>query len=100
MEYNDVLVNVLVYSLLQVWRKPLPQVLKDEVTDKIDASTTRCWVGYDNAWMTIDGIQMKSVTGGRHSGADLLIFTEDVARFGMLFLNYSKWKADQLISKD
>ena len=25
MEYNDVRVNVLAYSLLQVWRKPLPQ---------------------------------------------------------------------------
>ena len=30
-EYNDVRVNVLAYSLLQVWRKPLPVVLKEKV---------------------------------------------------------------------
>lgn len=100
MEYNDVRVNVLAYSLLQVWRKPLPQVLKDEVMDKIDASTTWRWFGYDNAWTTIDGIQMKSVTGGGHSGAGLFISAEDMARFGMLFLNDGKWKTEQLISKD
>ena len=30
-KYNDVRVNVLAYSLLQVWRKPLPQVLKENL---------------------------------------------------------------------
>ncbi|WP_332607930.1 serine hydrolase, partial [Klebsiella pneumoniae] len=30
-EYNDVRVNLLAYSLLQVWRKPLPQVLKEHI---------------------------------------------------------------------
>ena len=30
-EYNDVRVNVLAYSLLQVWRKPLPMVLKEKI---------------------------------------------------------------------
>src|SRR5690606_38402364 len=29
MEYNDVRVNVLAYSLTHVWRKPLPMVLKE-----------------------------------------------------------------------
>lgn len=100
MEYNDVRVNVLAYALLQIWRKPLPQVLKNEVMDKIDASTTWRWFGYDNAWTTIDGLQMKSVTGGGHSGAGLFISTEDMARFGLLFLNDGKWKAEQLVSKD
>ena len=32
-EYNDVRVNVLAYSLLQVWRKPLPQILKEYIMD-------------------------------------------------------------------
>lgn len=99
MEYNDVRVNVLAYALLQVWRKPLPQVLKDELMNKIGASTTWRWFGYDNAWTTIDGIQMKSVTGGGHSGAGLFISTEDMARFGLLFLNDGKWKGEQLISE-
>lgn len=100
MEYNDVRVNVLAYALLHVWRKPLPQVLKDEVMDKIDASTTWRWFGYDNAWTIIDGLKMKSVTGGGHSGAGLFISAEDMARFGLLFLNDGKWRNKQVISKN
>lgn len=100
MEYNDVRVNVLAYALLQIWRKPLPQVLKNEVMDKIGASTTWRWFGYENAWTTIDGIQMKSVTGGGHSGGGLFISTEDMARFGLLFLNNGKWENEQIISKN
>lgn len=72
MEYNDVRVNVLAYALLHVWRKPLPQVLKDEIMDNIGASSTWRWFGYDNAWTTIDGFQMNSVTGGGHSGGGYL----------------------------
>lgn len=98
MEYNDVRVNVLAYALTQVWRKPMPLVLKNEIMDKIGASTTWRWFGYDNAWTEIDGLQMKSVTGGGHSGAGLFINVEDMARFGLLFLNNGKWKNDQLIS--
>ncbi|MBT8245675.1 MAG: serine hydrolase [Winogradskyella sp.] len=90
MEYNDVRVNVLAYSALQVWRKPLPQVLKDEVMDKIGASTTWRWFGYDNAWTIIDGLKMKSVTGGGHSGAGIFISAEDMARFGLLFLEFNQ----------
>lgn len=100
MEYNDVRVNVLAYSALHVWRKPLPMVLKEKLMDKIGASTTWRWFGYDNAWVNIDGLQMKSVTGGGHSGGGIFISAEDMARFGMLFLNDGKWKNEQLISKD
>jgi hypothetical protein len=39
-KYNDVRVNLLAYSLLQVWRKPLPVVLKEKIMDPIGASTT------------------------------------------------------------
>ncbi len=100
MEYNDVRVNVLAYALTHVWRKPLPQVLKENIMDRIGASTTWRWYGYDHAWTEIDGINMKSVTGGGHSGAGLFINTEDMARFGLLFLNDGKWKNEQLISEN
>ena len=100
MEYNDVRVNVLAYSLTHVWRKPMPLVLKEKIMDKIDASSTWRWFGYDAAWTEIDGLQMKSVTGGGHSGAGIFISAEDMARFGMLFLNNGKWKNDQLISEN
>jgi len=99
MEYNDVRVNVLAYSLSHVWRKPMPLVLKENIMDKIGASTTWRWHGYENAWTEIDGLQMKSVTGGGHSGAGLFINTEDMARFGLLFLNDGKWAANQIISE-
>src|SRR5205814_4587089 len=32
-KYNDVRVNLLAYSLLQVWRKPLPVILKENIMD-------------------------------------------------------------------
>jgi CubicO group peptidase (beta-lactamase class C family) len=99
MEYNDVRVNVLAYALTHVWRKPVPVVLKEHVMDKIGASTTWRWFGYDNAWTVIDGIKMKSVTGGGHSGAGIFISAEDMARFGLLFLNNGKWNSEQLLSE-
>ena len=98
MEYNDVRVNVLAYSLVHVWRKPLPQVLKEEIMDKIGASTTWRWHGYKDAWTEIDGLQMKSVTGGGHSGAGIFISAEDMARFGLLFLNDGVWNKQRLLS--
>lgn len=100
MEYNDVRVNVLAYSLLQVWRKPLPQILKDHLMDKIGASTTWRWFGYDKAWTTVDGMQMQSVTGGGHSGGGIFISAEDMARFGLLFLNDGTWQGQPIISSD
>ncbi len=99
MEYNDVRVNVLAYALTHIWRKPLPMVLKEYIMDPIGATTTWRWHGYENAWTEIDGIQMKSVTGGGHSGGGIFISAEDMARFGLLFLNEGKWKQQQLISK-
>ncbi|WP_297796804.1 serine hydrolase [uncultured Eudoraea sp.] len=99
MEYNDVRVNVLAYALTHVWRKPLPVVIKERIMDKIGASTTWRWYGYDNAWTVIDGIKMNSVTGGGHSGAGIFISAEDMARFGLLFLNNGKWGKEQLLSE-
>ena len=100
MEYNDVRVNLLAYSLLQVWRRPLPQVLKEKIMDPIDASTTWRWFGYENSWTNVDGMEVQSVSGGGHSGGGLFINTEDHARFGLLFLNNGKWKDQQLLSPD
>ena len=99
MEYNDVRVNVLAYSLTHVWRQPVPQVLKERIMDPIGASTTWRWFGYDDAWTVIDGLNMKSVTGGGHSGGGMFISAEDMARFGLLFLNNGKWNGEQLISE-
>jgi len=98
-KYNDVRVNLLAYSLLQVWRKPLPVVLKEKIMDPIGASSTWRWYGYDNSFVNIDGIMMQSVSGGGHFGGGLFINTIDQARFGLLFLRNGKWKDKQLVSK-
>lgn len=99
-EYNDVRVNLLAYSLLQVWRKPLPQVLKEHIMDPIGASTTWRWFGYDNSWTDLDGHHVQSVSGGGHSGGGIFINALDHARFGLLFLNKGVWNGKQLISQD
>ncbi|WP_425390638.1 serine hydrolase domain-containing protein [Ekhidna sp.] len=97
-KYNDVRVNVLSYALLNVWRKPLPQVLKERIMDPIGASTTWRWYGYDNSWITLDGQHMQVVSGGGHHGGGVFINTEDHARFGLLFARKGIWNNDQLIS--
>lgn len=98
-KYNDVRINVLAYSLLQVWRKPLPQVLKEKIMDPIGASTTWRWYGYDQSFVNMDGVMVQSVSGGGHHGGGLFINTLDMARFGLLFLRNGKWNNQQLISE-
>ena len=92
-KYNDVRVNLLAYSLLQVWRRPLPQVLKERVMDPIGASPTWRWFGYDDSWTMIDGLHMQSVSGGGHHGGGVFMSTEDHARFGLLFAR--GWQVEQ-----
>ena len=97
-KYNDVRVNLLAYSLLQVWRRPLPMVLKEKIMDPIGASCTWRWYGYENSFVNIDGVMMQSVSGGGHHGGGIFISAIDQARFGLLFLRNGKWKNLQLIS--
>jgi CubicO group peptidase (beta-lactamase class C family) len=97
-EYNDVRVNVLALAALQVWRRPLPEVLREEVMDPIGASSTWRWYGYDNSWVEIDGRKVQSVSGGGHWGGGMFINAYDMARFGYLFLRNGKWKDREIIS--
>jgi CubicO group peptidase (beta-lactamase class C family) len=99
-EYNDVRVNLLSYALLQVYRKPLPQVLKEKLMDPIGASTTWRWYGYDNTFITLDGLSMQSVSGGGHHGGGIFINSWDQARFGLLFCRKGNWKGKQLIAEN
>ncbi len=98
-KYNDVRVNILAYSLLQVWRRPLPMVLKERIMDPIGASTTWRWFGYDDSWVDLDGTRMQSVSGGGHHGGGVFINTTDHARMGLLFARQGKWQDQQLISR-
>ena len=98
-EYNDVRINRFSLSLLRVWKRPLPEVLKQYVMDPIGASTTWQYHGYHNSDVMIDGKKMTSVSGGTRWGGGLWISTRDEARFGYLFLRRGKWGDKQIISE-
>lgn len=97
--YNDVRVNVLSLALLNLWRRPLPQVLREMVMDPIGASGTWRWWGYNNSWIDLDGLRVQSVSGGGHWGGGMHINTEDMARYGLLFLRNGEWAGKQLLSE-
>lgn len=98
-EYNDTRVNVLALAALNVWRRPLPEVLRELVMDPIGASSTWRWFGYDNSWIILDGMRVQSVSGGGHWGGGMFISARDQARFGLLTLRNGKWKDRQIISE-
>ena len=97
-KYNDTRVNALALAALNVWRRPLPQVLKDNIMDPIGASNTWRWFGYENSWVVLDGQIVQSVSGGGHWGGGMFINAYDMGRFGYLTLRHGKWKDRQLIS--
>ena len=99
-KYNDVRVNVLALAALQVWRRPLPEVLRDEIMEPIGASSRWRWQGYENSWIEIDGRRMQSVSGGGHWGGGMFIDAWDLARFGYLFLRDGQWAGRQLVSRE
>ncbi|MEK6322461.1 MAG: serine hydrolase [Acidobacteriota bacterium] len=98
-EYNDVRINRFSMSLLRLWQRPLPEVIKQYVMDPIGASTTWQYHGYNNSEVMIDGKKMTSVSGGTRWGGGLWISTRDEARFGYLFLRRGKWGNKQIVSE-
>jgi CubicO group peptidase (beta-lactamase class C family) len=99
-KYNDTRVNALALAALGVWRRPLPQVLKEHVLDPIGASSSWRWYGYENSWIVLDGLPVQSVTGGGHFGGGMYINAMDMARFGYLTLRRGKWKDRQILSEE
>jgi CubicO group peptidase (beta-lactamase class C family) len=96
-KYNDVRINVLALATLHVWRRPLPDILREEVMNPIGASTTWRWHGYDNAWIELDGAKVQSVSGGGHWGGGMFISAMDMARFGYLFLRGGQWNGRRIV---
>ena len=98
-KYNDTRVNLLALCILNVWRQPLPEVLKKNIMDPIGASPTWRWLGYENSWIVLDGKPVQSVSGGSHWGGGMFINAWDQARFGYLTLHNGNWNGQQLISE-
>jgi CubicO group peptidase (beta-lactamase class C family) len=99
-EYNDVRVNVLGYALLQLFRRPLPEVLRERIMDPVGASPDWQWQGYSTSFVTINGREVQSVPGGGHWGGGLFIGARDHARFGLLIGRKGLWNGRQLVSRD
>ncbi|MHA8109625.1 serine hydrolase domain-containing protein [Aquirufa sp. A-Brett2-W8] len=99
-KYNDTRVNALTLAATLVWRKPLPEVLRENIMNPIGASNTWVWAGYKNAWIIVDGKMIQSVSGGGHFGGGMFINTYDMGRFGLLTLRKGNWNGKQILSED
>jgi len=99
-KYNDTRVNALALAATCIWRKPLPEVLRERVMNPIGASNTWMWTGYRNAWIVLDGQVIQSVSGGGHFGGGLFINAYDMARFGLLTLRKGNWNGKQVIPEE
>jgi CubicO group peptidase (beta-lactamase class C family) len=96
-EYNDVRVNRLSLALLQVFRRPLADVLREAIMDPIGASADWQWQPYREAYAEVGGVRMPSVPGGSHWGGGLWMSSHDHARFGLLLLRGGRWDGRALI---
>ena len=85
-EYNDVRVNRLSLALLQLFRRPLPEVFAERVMQPLGASPDWRWYGYRTSMVEIDGRMIESVPGGSHWGGGVAIHAEDQALIGQLML--------------
>ncbi|MEO8126484.1 MAG: serine hydrolase [Bryobacteraceae bacterium] len=90
-EYNDVRINRFSLSLMKLFGKSLPEVLKTGIMDPIGASQEWRWIPYKNS----NG----SVSGGTRWGGGIWMNSEDLARFGLLVLNHGKWDGREIVSE-
>ncbi|MCC8394731.1 beta-lactamase family protein [Paraburkholderia sp. MMS20-SJTR3] len=86
-EYNDVRINQLALALLYLFRRPLPEVFREAIMRPCGASENWQWVGYDNAWVQIDGQRMQSVPGGTHWGGGMSVSAHDQLKVAQMLLN-------------
>ena len=99
-EYNDVRINRFALSLARVFGKGLPEILKENIMDRIGASSEWKWQGYGpKSTVEINRKPVESVSGGTRWGGGLWISSEDLARFGLLFLRKGNWDGKQVVSE-
>jgi CubicO group peptidase (beta-lactamase class C family) len=99
-EYNDVRINQLSLALLHLFQRPLPEVFAESIMRPIGASENWKWVGYDNAWIDLNGRRVQSVPGGTHWGGGVSIGSIDQARVGQLLLDEGRVGREQVLSSE
>ncbi len=99
-EYNDTRVNLLALAATVVWREPLQEVLREGVMDRIGASRTWRWHGYESSWILLDGLNVQVPSGGGHWGGGMFINAYDQARFGLLTARKYRWGDEQLVPEE
>lgn len=99
-EYNDVRINQLSLALLHLFRRPLPEVFRKEIAEPAGLSGDWRWVGYDHAWVEIDGVRMQSVPGGSHWGGGVSISSDDQAKIGLILLQQGLAGDRRIVSAD
>jgi CubicO group peptidase (beta-lactamase class C family) len=99
-EYNDVRINQLSLALLHVFGKPLPEVFKHEIANPCGLSDDWQWVGYDHAWVELNGQRIQSVPGGSHWGGGVSISALDQFKLTQLLLQNGSVNGRQVLSRD
>jgi CubicO group peptidase (beta-lactamase class C family) len=89
-EYNDVRINQLSYALMNLFRRPVPEVFREFIARPLGCSESWQWVGYGTSWVELDGKRMQSVPGGSHWGGGCSISSLDQALIGQMLLDGGK----------
>ncbi|MGJ3232842.1 MAG: serine hydrolase domain-containing protein [Oceanicaulis sp.] len=96
-EYNDVRVNALALAALHVFEEPLPDVLRSRVMEPIGVTSDWVWHGYDNSYVSINGEEIQSVSGGGHWGGGMWLTAYDQARLGLLGARMGEWGGEEIL---
>jgi CubicO group peptidase (beta-lactamase class C family) len=82
---------------MQLFKRPLEDVLRETIMNPIGASDTWAWHPYSNSYFTLDEKRLPSVPGGSHWGGGIFIHSEDHARVGLLIANNGVWDGNALL---
>lgn len=99
-EYNDVRINQLSLALLHLFGDALPAVFKRHIAQPCGLSENWRWVGYDHAWVNINGQRLPSVPGGSHWGAGVSISASDQFKLTQMMLDQGIVNGQRVLSQD
>jgi len=81
-------------------RRPLPEVLGEQLLDPLGASSSWSWHGYRNARVQIEARELPVVSGGAHWAGGLFMSANDLALLGELYLRGGRCGGRQLLSEE